>query len=700
MNPRLCFECKKPGHLVAQCPQRLARIRQGKARLFRSPSSDKEHLPPSKKHIPTPPAYPPASTVLDSMLMAGKAIGAHFQKVMGLPFHPTPSAVATLALDQSRFDAQFTAFNQALQMLTQSQAADLPELGPYRAQLGEHLRQLEVARGRLTKEQTSPPPVPLPPNPATRAALRSIVEELLQASYQTHSNAGGHGFPPSSQWVRDLTQEGIEPNPGPSSPAAPSPLDDVCMEDSSRPGVTPQDPPQHSGSQPDENAFQKTAPEIAGKDIFGLHLRTTSNGLWFDQKPLASQELLQLCGRLQNAPVDLLLTGDGLSNPLLPQSLPNYHIFSHQHLSPPQLQGHHSLFLASTPLPFDDSPPIFSLKSWVGLFQSALGASGKDTRITVVLMARLTSAALCLLPTLDRRFELDRLKRWKSGIWVLPDARLGIRDPRTAEVALSPLPTPFPLLIFGVSSACRHLIASPKIAWIQTPPPLEIPPEAQAVHVLLNVPSSTTLPNGLERPTSGNRILGMINLMDPGETSTQLRMAVNLRYPPHWIPTIQKSSPDKVTVAHYLVPRSIVEKLEEDTESLISHNIRWMIFSDERPTYLVNHLPHRSARGAPAYKFQAPEVVDSLLCNTHVARAFDECLVFNRWDAIVRIADGIDLPILAATLSNSDHLLLLEAGTNQVIKPSSESSTVQPLHLILASPPPFWPHMQSRRFAK
>lgn len=438
----------------------------------------------------------------------------------------------------------------------------------------------------------------------------------------------------------------------------------------------------------DSDPFQQAAPGLVDKDIFGLHLRQTSSGLWFDQRPLPSQELLTLCGRLRNAEIDVLLNGDGLPNSRLPSTLLTFHTLSHSGLQPPQLQGHHSLLLVSTPLPFDDSPPVFSLRSWVNLFRESLSRPSPTTRITVVLMARQTSAALPLLPILDRRFELDRLKAWKAGVWVLPDIHLGHRDPQTAEVSISPLPTSFPLLMFGFSSELRHLHAPiPEVAWVDTPPPMDIPSGAQAVHVLLNVPSSTLLPNGLERPTTSNRILGMLNMMDPEETSTQLRMASHLRYPSHWSPTIQKASPDKLTIAHYLVPQSIVDHLVEDSDALLAHNIRWMILSPDSPSYLVNHLPRKVGRGAPSYKAQSDEVLDSLLCNPQVSRLFEECVALNRWDVLVRIADGIDLAVLATTLSNLDHLLLLEARSLQVIKPSTDSNTVQPPHLILASPP-------------
>jgi hypothetical protein len=221
---------------------------------------------------------------------------------------------------------------------------------------------------------------------------------------------------------------------------------------------------------------------------------------------------------------------------------------------------------------------------------------------------------------------------------------------------------------------------------------MEIPPDAQAFHVLLNVPSSTTLPNGIERPTTGNRILGMLNQMDPGETSTQLRMAPHLRYPPQWVPLVQRSSPNKLAVAQYVVPHSIVEKLCEDAEDLqASQNVRWMILSPDSPTYLINHLPQRSSSGAPSYKAQADEVLDSILLSPQVARLFDDCLALNRWDVIAKLADGVDLEVLATTLLNLDHLILLDANTSQAIKPAPESTLVQPPQLILATPPTLLP---------
>ena len=175
--------------------------------------------------------------------------------------------------------------------------------------------------------------------------------------------------------------------------------------------------------------------------------------------------------------------------------------------------------------------------------------------------------------------------------------------------------------------------------------------------------------------------------MDPGETSTQIRMASHLRYPSQWPPIVQRASPDKLTVAQYLVPKLIVDRLVEDAEDLQSQNIRWMILDSQVPSYIINHLPHRSPGNAPSYKAQADEVLDSILCSPQVARLFDDCVALNRWDVLAKIAEGVDLEVLATTLQNLDHLILVEAGTGKHIRPALEPSVVQPPNLILASPP-------------
>ena len=440
------------------------------------------------------------------------------------------------------------------------------------------------------------------------------------------------------------------------------------------------------------DVFQEQAPFSADKGIFGLHLRRTNSGLWYDQHLLPSPDLLAICSRLQNADVTMHLNGDGLPNSLVPASVSVYHCFSSQKLAPLQFSGQHSLLLVSSPLPFDDSPPVRSLKSWVTLFREALTTSAAGTCITVALLARQTTAALPMLPILDRRFELDRIKAWKVETAILPDMCLCERDPVSTQVARSPLPTPFPILIFAFRTPVQWgKFTAPQVIWMDPPASTATPEEAQAFHVLLNVPASTPLPNGMERPTTSNRILGMLNMMDPGETSTQLRMASHLRYPAIWPPAVQRASPDKTTVAHYLVPLKIVDHLTEDLESLQMQGIRWMILSADRPTYVINHLPHRVVGRAPSYKAQADEVLDSILCSPQVARLFDECLVLNRWDVITKVAEGVDLEVLATTLSNLDHLVLLEANSMQLIKPASECTVVQPPHLILASPPTILP---------
>jgi hypothetical protein len=136
-----------------------------------------------------------------------------------------------------------------------------------------------------------------------------------------------------------------------------------------------------------------------------------------------------------------------------------------------------------------------------------------------------------------------------------------------------------------------------------------------------------------------------------------------------------------------MVPKFIVDRLVEDAEDLQSQNIRWMILDPQSPSYIINHLPHRSPGSAPSYKAQADEVLDSILCSPQVARLFDDCAALNRWDVLAKVAEGVDLEVLATTLQNLDHLILVEAGTGKHIRPALEPSVVQPPNLILASPP-------------
>ena len=426
---------------------------------------------------------------------------------------------------------------------------------------------------------------------------------------------------------------------------------------------------------------------------YGLNLsQVESTGVWFDKKPLASDSIVQAIATLIPKPIDNWLISDGLPNPSLPPSIDQFDVFSHKNLTPSQLVGKHSVLFTPTPLPFEDSAPVFSMRSWCQLFRQSLAEkSAIPTQISILLVARMTSPCPNLIPLLDKRFELDLLKPWKAGLWVIPDAHLAERDRQTGLVLPGAWPSPFPLVLHSFSSTGGRSAGKipPSIHWI-TPPPADAPKaplEGRAHHILLNAPAAIPSPAGTQRTMSGTRILMALNCMDPGESSTQFRHSPSLRYPPQWLPQMQRASPDSVAIAHYYVPAHIVTSLAEDSADLLEVGVRWCLLG-QAPGFLINHLPRKSKQlAARPYKCQADEILDTLLAPDEIRRLFRNALVFSRWDVYVELHEGVDPQALADTLLSLDNLLLIDATTQGVVSPSSSQRVVEPPSLILVCPP-------------
>lgn len=492
-------------------------------------------------------------------------------------------------------------------------------------------------------------------------------------------------------WLRDLTQEGVEPNPGP--------VDQMHL-DVDGPIVNPPGPgdmpPPAPDGQPALTApvdFQGLASAHASQ-VYGMNLcQIESDQTWFDKKPLASSTLVGQIEKLTRTPIDQWLLSDGLCNPELPLHINSFHVFNHKSLGPESLKGKHSVMFVSAPLPFDDAPPVFSLRSWCQLFRQTLSLQGPSaTSITIVLVSRSTTPTLQLIPLLDKRFELDMLKSWKRGVWVLPDIHLAERDTHSGHVYTQAWPSPYPLMLYSFSSARTpgNQKIPALVAWLDSSPldeDIELPPESRAHHVLLNLPSTGAGQEGRNRAMSATRILMILNSLDPSESSTQFRFASNLRYPLDWLPQVQRAAPDSVTIAHYHVPSHVVSSLEEDGPNLLENGIRWCVMG-AAPAFIINHLPNKQKGSASKpFKCQADEILETLLSPPAVSRLFSQVMALNRWDVYAELNQGVDPQFLADTLLNLDNLLLLSASTQAVIHPSAGQRVVEPPMLFLICPP-------------
>ena len=497
-------------------------------------------------------------------------------------------------------------------------------------------------------------------------------------------------------WVRDLTTEGIEPNPGPSplpSPREPpSDASDMVLEEASAAPPCPNPSPGQVAQQPvDPCDFQVCAAAHTAKS-YGLRLEQVgSTQQWFDCRPLGSSQLVRIIEQVTRRPVDFWLLSDGLPNPELPESISTFHVFSHNTLKAELLSGKHSVLFASTPMPFDDAAPVYSLRSWCQLFKQALShPNPTPTAITVLLVARHTSPSLRLIPLLDKRFELDTIKAWKNGIFVFPDVHLAERNPTSGQVQIRAWPSPYPIMLHSFCSRAKGQVPPiPQIVWSSPAPPEapETPPESRAHHVLLNAPAFVPAAGDTQRSMSGTRLLMMLNCMDPGESSTQFRHSQSVRYPPTWLPIMQTASLDSIAIANYHAPAHIIEFLIEDTPMLLDLGIRWVTLGMS-PGYLINHVPRKNKKSTSRpFKCPSDEILDTLLAPPTISRLFTCTLAFNRWEVYAELQPGVDPQALADTLLSLDNLLLLDATTQVVIQPSATRQSVDPPQLFLVCPP-------------
>ena len=179
--------------------------------------------------------------------------------------------------------------------------------------------------------------------------------------------------------------------------------------------------------QPWENQLQLPLPLTSHRPRHFRHISGTSSasrkwtevwslwqlptGEWYECIPLASPELISIVQDVQGSPVDVLFSGDGLSNPRYPSTLSVYHLFNQSLLHPTFLQGKHLLLCFPRPLPFEDQAPVFSFRSWCQLAREVLTSKGvQPSRISILLQSRHQSPTPQILPLLDRRFEMDPLR--------------------------------------------------------------------------------------------------------------------------------------------------------------------------------------------------------------------------------------------------------------------------------------------------
>jgi len=421
--------------------------------------------------------------------------------------------------------------------------------------------------------------------------------------------------------------------------------------------------------------------------------RTTqlSDGRWFEQRPFPPSCIFSLASEIATHPVQTFFSGDGLLNPSLPGDVEVFDLGNQHQISPPVLVGKHSLIFLPKPLPFEDTPAVYSLRSWAQLLRTALQTAppATPTRVTLIIGSRFDSPTPTALPILDRRLELDLIRKFLCAIRILPECCLMHRNAQTGEIFSDRLPTQCPLMLFAYSSTlsfCREVTCK---VWPEASalPDLEPSPEDAALLVLLNVRTPPPPPNAPPRALTGLRLLMLMNGMSPDDSSTNFRNCSSYRYPPEYIPLIQRACPEGFVIAHYAVPASIVAQLEEDTQDLTDLGIEWGVISEPLAgSILVTHSPNRLAGGGRPARDASPQVRDSMLLTPSVQRLLECTLLWSKWDVWARPRAGVALDVLAAQLRNLDNLSVTDAPQLLRVQGPRGPPVASPPHILVSFP--------------
>ena len=434
-------------------------------------------------------------------------------------------------------------------------------------------------------------------NPGPAKHSPSVPQHGLSTLWNQRTGNPPIACDPSGMQATDFPVTNVEtghPSPSPKRPRTDTEGDSLMAEtpgalSSMMPDSVPQ--PGQSGCPdkvscaglPDGNGNLVAVPPPLSNpthpNAVGLHPPSQSKPVQVHLLPkmLPSLLLLETVQRAQGAPVDIHIFGDDQPDGTLPIDLHVFGPSTHSSLTPSHLQGHHSLFLFPRSLPFKDSPPLYSIRSWCALITSTLQGAGSKTLVTVVLASRFTTPHLPSLPLLDRRMELGTIRRFLTKVIVLPDTCLNERCTSTGAVAACRQPPATPLLLFAYRGGASFETLPPHAIW-HTPREdgkgdVQPPMEAQAFHVLMNYET----PDNPEivHPVTSLRFLMALNALGAEETSLQFKLATTLNYPATVLPHIRSSAPEGITIDHMDVGAAWLERLQNERELLLALGFNW-----------------------------------------------------------------------------------------------------------------------------
>jgi hypothetical protein len=464
-------------------------------------------------------------------------------------------------------------------------------------------------------------------------------------------------------WIHDVTKDGdVESNPGPEQ--------NMHMDPEAPPSISSQ------------ASFQSIAPKFSQpSDAYSPRTLLLPTGQWFEQRPLPPSSLFSVADEVLQCPVELFSSGDGLPCPTLPENMRIFDLSTQHLLDAPTMAGKHTFIFLPRPLPFSDTPAAFSLRSWTSLIKAAmLMQSPSPTLATLVIQSRFDSPSPTTLPILDRRFELDPIRRFLLAIRIFPDFRLLHRDTQEGNILHDRLPTAFPLMMFLYSSSTSFSSNVSCEVWLD--PSLEsheaLHEDETAVQVILNA-ACVRAPDGMHQHFTGLQLLKILNGMEADEASTNLRHSSCLKFPPDFVPNVQRASPSDHTIAHYHVPPYVVQHLMDDKAALQEVGIEWAVMNEPLTgSFIVNHLPRTFGGKGKATKHQSPEVRDSLLAIPSIAQLLESVILISKWDVWIRPYPGVAIDLLAAQVHNLDNLCITDAAQLLKVHGPKGAPTVSP----------------------
>lgn len=597
-----------------------------------------------------------AQMVGDSGLMPGSKIAPIMEKAIGM---------------QRDLDTASAILQKAHQL---QQGAVPPSNQPPRPEVQALVELHKLALLDIVTASTATPSAPRESHAA--APLPSSAYTSRQRQCQERKVPPGvcpmEIFLDTDPWVRDLTQDGdVEANPGPEH--------SMLVDEHG----------QVEGNSEGPKSFQEIAPQFSSFiDPYAPRTHQLPNGQWYELRPHPHPCFLTAAEQFHSRAITTFFSGDGLENPRLPPNLEIFDLANQHQLTVASLVGKHSFIFLPRALPFEDTPAVYSLRSWSAALKAALSTPSEvPTLVAIVLQSRFDSPSPTALPVLDRRFELDPLRKFLSAIRIFPEVCLFHRDMSDGSIVLDRLPPPFPLMMFLYSStSCFCPTITTKVCLEHVvPPSIQLPAEDSAIHVIIN--ANTPPYRGQNQQLTGLRLLMLLNRMGAEETSTNFRNALVLRYPADFVPIIQRASPPEYTIAHYHVPSSILQKLQEDKEELKEVGVEWGVMAEPlEGSLIINHSPRKFNAGGKPSKHPSPEVRDCLLAIPAIARLLECTLLLNKWDVWVRPCPGVAVDLLAAQLGNLDDLVITDATQLNKVRGPKGPISVSPPDVLVSFP--------------